>query len=110
LKLCKYILVGVLLIGGAIASSGGYAFAQSWCLEGQSCAPPIILRHPQPGDRGIPQGVLEDLQQSNPQAIRHLQQEDAQALEKLAQFDRQTVNRLEQLVPNSTQRLQMSPP
>ncbi|MDF5720428.1 MAG: hypothetical protein PUP91_08080 [Rhizonema sp. PD37] len=78
LKLCKYILVCALVIGGAIASSGGYAFAQSWCLEGQSCDPPVIHYKRHPGDRGIPQGVLEEQQQSNPEVTRHLQQEDAQ--------------------------------
>lgn len=105
---CKYSLLGV-VIGGAIASSGGYAFAQTpspSCPPGQVCIrekPPLPPHGPNPPARII---RIEELVKRYPQAIRQLQQEDPQAIQKLRQNDQQTVIRLQQLEPNSIQQIQ----
>ena len=101
----KFRLVGALVIGGAIASSGEYAFAQTPCLPGQRCVIKPLSTHPQPPNTGA-RRVIQELQRLYPQAIQQLQQDDPQAIQKLQQLDPETVQKLERLAPDSRQQLQ----
>ena len=102
-RCCSYSLVGV-VIGYAIAFSGGDAFAQTPCSPGQVCIHEIPTLKPHPGN---PFGkLIRELQKLYPKAIHQLEREDPQAIEKLRQLDPQTLQRLQQLAPNSRQQLQ----
>lgn len=100
-KCCSYSLVGV-VIGYAIASSGGYAIAQTICLPGQECRRPQIIVSPH---RPNPVAI-EILLELYPETLQQLQQEDPQAIQKLMDNDLETVQKLQILAPNLDQQLQ----
>ncbi|WP_414581715.1 hypothetical protein [Scytonema sp. PCC 10023] len=107
----KFRLVGALMIGGAIASSGGYTLAQTPCLPGEVCLiePPAIGPH-QPQPSASIWEKIRELWRLYPQAIQQLQQDDPQAIQKLQQLEPETLQKLERLAPNSTQQLQLYAP
>jgi endonuclease/exonuclease/phosphatase (EEP) superfamily protein YafD len=108
----KYCLMGfmnALVVGGAIASSEGYASAQLQVLRRPLCMPSICnllvkdVAH-------SPAIELDLILIFYPQAIADLKKEDQFAVQRLRLGDLATIQKLEQLAPGSTLRLQSSLP
>ncbi|MBD2451935.1 hypothetical protein H6G76_33410 [Nostoc sp. FACHB-152] len=114
-KYCLMGLMNVLMVGGAIASSGGYAFAQSQLLQRSLCIPsPTNLcnfyRYLYKDGGHSPAMEIDLILILYPQAIEELKREDPFAVQRLRVGDLATIQRLEQLAPGSTQGLQSSLP
>jgi hypothetical protein len=110
-------LISILMIGGAIASSGGYAFAQK-PIPLPTCIPSPINpctvlpsetltpKKPHPKPRILPPQLVREILKLYPQAIRELQKDEPHAVQKLRQGDPATLQKLQQLAPDSTLQLQ----
>jgi hypothetical protein len=105
------------MVGGAIASSGGQAFAQTQnplrsCLLSRTI--PCNRRIPPPPrpDSGssaaaVSTNQMAEILNINPQIIQILEKYDPHTVEKLLLGDVETLNNLEKLAPGSKLRLQL---
>jgi hypothetical protein len=102
-------MMSTLLVGGAIASTGGYAFAQ---ITLPSCIPSAtrpctnppssnlpIKDPPHNPAKPLPPELLQKILDRYPQAIAKLTQEDRYAVQKLKQGNQATLKRLLELAP-----------
>lgn len=107
-----------LILGGAIASSGGYALAQipiklppPPCIPSPSNPCTVIpsnlpIKDPPHPPAKPPAELLRTIFKLYPQAIQDLQKDDPHAVQKLRHGDPATLQKLQQLAPDSTLQLQ----
>lgn len=113
-KYCWMGLMSALSVVGAIASSGGYVFAQKLvrCIPSpiRLCTPPpnTVRKDPphQPA-KAMPPELLKAILDIYPYAIAQLKREDPLAVEKLRQGDAEKLQKLLEIAPTS--RLLLNP-
>ncbi|MBD2451936.1 hypothetical protein H6G76_33415 [Nostoc sp. FACHB-152] len=112
-KSCLRGLINVLVVGGAIASSQGYAFAQmpgrQLCISSPTNPCNVYTPVYKDGSHS-PAMEVDRILILYPQAIAALKKEDPFAVQRLRLGDLATIQRLEQLAPGSTLRLRSSLP
>jgi hypothetical protein len=94
--------MSALLVGGAIASSGEYAFAQIQVIPLPCKISPTLCNSPPPikdppHNPALPQALLK--------VIKYIEQDDPYVMQKLISNDAVTILKLEQLSAGATLRL-----